>query len=231
MKFLGLEFDRVVVYDDFRPDYELRDRLGKVKYYQEECNMLYVAVTRARKELIIGCPVDRWLAAEFGRQRVFVATKVRPDSKSDCIFEHSWREDDEPADELTLSARRVSLYFENYIPWGSFAVEEVNSKGEKISAQQPTLLCCLGCAAGLMQATERQDGEMIGTVRALCKKWGLNDGSGDAEMLDEGELPVMRERKMWEEGYRHAMEEESSRVSRWAEEQDLEVELETMIMF
>ena len=73
----GLEWDRVHVADDFGPDYSNREKLAKSKYFQEEMGLLYVAVTRARKELIIEHPVVEWIAAERGVCKSFIRTDPR----------------------------------------------------------------------------------------------------------------------------------------------------------
>lgn len=49
----GLEWDRIMIHDDARPFVSDRDD-GTIVLNEEECNLLYVAVTRARLEAFVG---------------------------------------------------------------------------------------------------------------------------------------------------------------------------------
>lgn len=69
----GLEWDRVQVAPDFGPDFKKRGRLCGSKYWREECGLLYVAVTRARKELLVASPITWYAAAEEGVVDVSIA--------------------------------------------------------------------------------------------------------------------------------------------------------------
>ena len=62
----GLEWDRVHVAHDFAPEYAAREKLCKSRFWKEEMGLLYVAVTRARRELVIETPVTEWIAGERG---------------------------------------------------------------------------------------------------------------------------------------------------------------------
>lgn len=68
----GLEWDRVHVYGDFAPDFSRRNKIERVKYWREEACILYVALTRARKELVVESPLREWIAAERGWIRTFL---------------------------------------------------------------------------------------------------------------------------------------------------------------
>lgn len=71
----GLEWDRVQLADDFQMPFNSRHNLrsSSSAFAKSEMNMLYVAATRARKELIV-CPqlVD-YMIAEYGLFRSFLA--------------------------------------------------------------------------------------------------------------------------------------------------------------
>lgn len=72
----GLEWDRVQVAPDFGPDFKKRGRLCESKYWREECGLLYVAVTRARKELLVASPVTWYAAAEEGIVDVSITSEA-----------------------------------------------------------------------------------------------------------------------------------------------------------
>lgn len=69
----GQEWDRVIVADDFNPPYHHRGSLGKTRHWREEMFMMYVAITRAKKELIVGEEVAAWLAGEMGTYRFYIS--------------------------------------------------------------------------------------------------------------------------------------------------------------
>jgi len=68
----GLEWDRVHVFADFNPEYSVRNRLRKIKHWREEACILYVALTRARKELLIQNPLQQWIAGDRGWQKTYL---------------------------------------------------------------------------------------------------------------------------------------------------------------
>ncbi|KAJ1582169.1 hypothetical protein NDA15_004229 [Ustilago hordei] len=65
----GLEWDNVVVDDDFRPVFG-NDKTQRVEvagyWHQNELNHLYVALTRAKKRLVVSKVVLQWIAALRG---------------------------------------------------------------------------------------------------------------------------------------------------------------------
>jgi F-box protein 18 (helicase) len=77
----GLEWDRVFVEDDFRPVYGA-DRSQRLEvsslWHQDELNHLYVAITRAKRQLIISMPVLQWIAAIRGLYSYMLTTKSGP---------------------------------------------------------------------------------------------------------------------------------------------------------
>lgn len=66
----GLEWDHVVLADDFSPLYEMCPPTlhPQVTQWaaQDELNHMYVAITRARKELVIPSTIMRWVVALYG---------------------------------------------------------------------------------------------------------------------------------------------------------------------
>ena len=65
----GLEWDCVFVEDDFRPVFgsEKTQRVEVASYWhQDELNHLYVALTRAKRQLVVSKPVLQWIAAIRG---------------------------------------------------------------------------------------------------------------------------------------------------------------------
>ena len=79
----GLEWDRVQLANDFKPDFALRTLLPNMKYFREEACILYVALTRARKELIIPHVVREWFAMDYGVERLFVRSRQH---RTDCPY-------------------------------------------------------------------------------------------------------------------------------------------------
>lgn len=80
----GQEWDRVVVADDFGPSYDHRELSGAVRYYEEEIFMTYVAVTRAKKELIVGRGIAAWLVGEMGAYRFYLGSLQGEGKCLDC---------------------------------------------------------------------------------------------------------------------------------------------------
>ncbi|PWY99727.1 P-loop containing nucleoside triphosphate hydrolase protein [Testicularia cyperi] len=74
----GLEWDRVVVEDDFRPVFGAgpSKRLEVAGlWHQDELNHLYVGLTRAKKQLIVSRPVLQWIAAIRGLYQYRLSSK------------------------------------------------------------------------------------------------------------------------------------------------------------
>ncbi|TGZ84131.1 P-loop containing nucleoside triphosphate hydrolase protein [Ascodesmis nigricans] len=87
----GLEWDRVhVAAWDFNPVYKKRSALCKGSFIREECGLLYVAVTRARKELLVAEPVTSYLAAEEGVVDIRLSPKTDDGKCERC--ENEWKD-------------------------------------------------------------------------------------------------------------------------------------------
>ncbi|EST07991.2 DNA helicase, UvrD-like, C-terminal [Kalmanozyma brasiliensis GHG001] len=73
----GLEWDCVYVEDDFRPVFG-SDRTQRVEvssyWHQDELNHLYVALTRAKRQLVVSKVVLQWIAAMRGLYRYRLLT-------------------------------------------------------------------------------------------------------------------------------------------------------------
>nr|pir probable helicase - fission yeast (Schizosaccharomyces pombe) [Schizosaccharomyces pombe] len=67
----GLEWDNVQLGNDFRPKFDSVSfsRIGSSRYLQEEINILYVALTRAKKRLILNDTITKLYALECGLVR------------------------------------------------------------------------------------------------------------------------------------------------------------------
>ncbi|WFD34675.1 DNA helicase [Malassezia cuniculi] len=75
----GLEWDRVVLADDFSPLYEssvpMLHPQVTLWFAQDELNHMYVAITRARSELVLPDGIMRWIAALNGLFRYRLTEK------------------------------------------------------------------------------------------------------------------------------------------------------------
>lgn len=76
----GLEWDRVVLSDDFSPPFETSPPTLRPQVIlwpaQDELNHMYVAITRARSELVIPDGIMHWIAALDGLFRYRFSTKT-----------------------------------------------------------------------------------------------------------------------------------------------------------
>ncbi|KAK0556479.1 hypothetical protein OC846_001176 [Tilletia horrida] len=90
----GLEWDRVVLSDDFRPNLmsdSIRAPYFPQPYYQNEINLIYVAVSRAQKALYLSDMLVQWLALLDGYSRIEIdprkdETDCSACSKGSAIF-------------------------------------------------------------------------------------------------------------------------------------------------
>ncbi|CAD6887304.1 unnamed protein product [Tilletia controversa] len=83
----GLEWDRVFLSDDFRPALmsELtRDIEFQQSYYQNEINLMYVAATRAKKELYLSRTFIQWLSVVNGLSRFEVDSERAEQACCNC---------------------------------------------------------------------------------------------------------------------------------------------------
>ncbi|TKY89892.1 hypothetical protein EX895_001189 [Sporisorium graminicola] len=79
----GLEWDCVHVEDDFRPVFgsDKTQRVEVASYlHQDELNHLYVALTRAKRQLVVSKVVLQWIAAMRGLYRYRLLTSNSPTS-------------------------------------------------------------------------------------------------------------------------------------------------------
>ncbi|KAI5817859.1 P-loop containing nucleoside triphosphate hydrolase protein [Pyronema omphalodes] len=68
----GCEWDNVMLSDDFI-NFNDRARIITTQYYREEANILYVALTRAKKKLIIGASLGGWLYSQQGGLKYYIS--------------------------------------------------------------------------------------------------------------------------------------------------------------
>jgi len=195
----GLEWDRVMVADDFAPDFAHRWKLGRVKYWREEACILYVALTRAKKELIVKEPLKQWIAAEIGKEKIFlqVAGKLKctycPEEESDNHHHHHT-----PGDER----KNVLVCTEDVIPVGCFS--------GNTSFENKKILMCVQCAevvaaAGVAQADLTERISLSAVVRSLTPAF-------DAW---RGHRMLWCERKAFGEAWEGELKAETDRVARW----------------
>lgn len=118
----GQEWDRVVVADDFGPSYGHRELLGVVKYYEEEIFMTYVAVTRAKKELIVGSGIAAWLAGEMGAYRFYLSSLQGERKCLDCCYRMADTQDEIVGD-VQPRAEAVLMGYECLLLTGSFGAK------------------------------------------------------------------------------------------------------------
>lgn len=118
----GQEWDRVVVADDFGPSYGHRELLGAVRYYKEQIFMTYVAVTRAKKELIVGKGIAEWLASEMGAYRFYLSSLQGEVKCLDCCDRMADTRGEVVGD-VQPRAEVVLIGYECLLPTGSFGAK------------------------------------------------------------------------------------------------------------
>jgi hypothetical protein len=211
----GLEWDRVHVFADFKPEYSVRNRLQKVKHWREEACVLYVALTRARKELLIQHPLRQWIAGDRGWQKTYL--QLNPET---CQF----FETDANASQSELQrARRLSdIIINTYslIPPGGFTgngdlwVHGNPSQLRGLLGYQPGVAhretLCLYCASAMVAAEDFP--ETGDYVRALALRISENERK-EEEKHDE--VVVWCERSPWVEVWSAWVGAERERVELW----------------
>ena len=125
----GLEWERVVVADDFRPDFDSSHVRGvqvRPLWMQDELNHMYVAVTRAKAHLVISTAVAKWLTALDG------FAHIRPHPSSPCP---------------TAACTQTALVRTPRIPYASFT---------SLVADPPAVLPCPTCLASTSAHAEAE---------------------------------------------------------------------------
>lgn len=146
----GQEWDRVIVADDFDPFYNRREFLGK-GYYREEMFMTYVAVTRARKELIVGRGIAAWLAGEMGAYRFYISP-LQGKGKCPVCCDRGANIDfteGEVVEGLRPRTEDVLMGYECLLPVGSFGARIIEplALGHLPLGDRKDVLACELCVA------------------------------------------------------------------------------------
>lgn len=217
----GLEWDRVQVAPDFKPDYSLRNRVSRTKYLKEEACVLYVALTRARKELIVSGPLRGWIAGDRGWERTFLQLMVPGEQGGvGCYFcaiqldgpgSYPHPHGDEYG--YLKCLERVLLRVEETVGCASFsgrmhrefALEQSAVPEEKAAV---STVMCLRCANAVVLARPPELQDLAGVDRIL-EVLGMY-GKG-VESVEVG----WAERKAWDEA--GAAKLETEMVEGWVE--------------
>ncbi|KAF8246563.1 P-loop containing nucleoside triphosphate hydrolase protein [Wilcoxina mikolae CBS 423.85] len=189
----GLEWDRVMVADDFAPEFGHKWKLRHVKYWREEACILYVALTRARKELIVKDPLKQWIAAELGKEKIFLQATGKLHKCTYCT-------EDEDEDMENDGRKNVLVCTEDVIPIGCFS--------RNYTFENKKILMCLHCAGVAAVATglaQTDAAERI-PISALTRCF---TSGGDMYGL------LWCERKAFEEAWGEELKAETERVARW----------------
>jgi hypothetical protein len=207
----GLEWDRVHIAGDFLPGFRKRGELRNGIWSREEMNVLYVAVTRARKELVLSPPVAEWIVAERGRERVLLSM-LSPTESEGCGL--CVRRSAEEETEAERACRRVLIETEGVLKAGSFTERAPALPGWSRGPGRHTV-CCLRCAKvelGLATA-ERVvgPGNLRANVQELVKRLTTPEG----RVVRAGVEEIWAARCRWEESWGRWREAENSRVMRW----------------
>lgn len=217
----GQEWDRVVVADDFNPPYCRRGHLGKTKHWREEMFMTYVAVTRAKKELIVGEGIAAWLAGEMGAYRFYVSPSqakgkcpVCCDRRADVgLFESKVEGDLRPEREAVL------MGYECVLPTGSFGVkltEPIAKSRIPFGGRKHVLICDLCVRWWYSKNEVGTNEELVDTsvpLTRLLDECGAA-GQGTPSGVSIGELT---ERSPLSARYKISSLDENNRVMRWVD--------------
>jgi hypothetical protein len=229
----GLEWDHVQVAADFAPDYGKRHRLEKTKYWREEACILYVALTRARKVLLLDQPLQEWIAGERGWSRHYLRWMhryprelsqsnicCRPDEN--YVYDPARDPDDEDNDSMWSQA----LFREDIIGYGTFAGNPRSSESDSNpSADICTLethhcVKCLCCAKGRNYHNPSL-GAADGTMACVWRLWRIfeHEKDRDEEWEKDNEKEELRwaERLSWDEVWKLSVRAETERVEDWCQ--------------
>lgn len=217
----GQEWDRVVVADDFNPTYSQRGRLGKTKYWREEMFMTYVAVTRAKKELIVGERIATWLAGEMGVCRFYVSP-VQGEGKCPicCNRPNTALSDDESQGTEGVQPRKVGVVmgYECLLPIGSFEIkitEPTAGSRRPFCGKKDVLVCDLCVQRWFLADRVGTDAELRATSLPLM--WIL-EGLENATVKNPQDrvfIGPLTERGAFSAVYESASLAESNMVARW----------------
>jgi len=216
----GLEWDRVHVAGDFLPEFRKRGGLRNGNWSREEMNVLYVAVTRARKELVLSPPVAEWIVAERGRERVLFSMLAPTESEGCglCMRRSPEEEEEEEETEAERACKRVLIETEGVFIAGSFTERTAALPGWSRGPGRHTV-CCLHCAKaglGLAAAGGRAVGpwNLRANVQELVRRL-----TAPAEGREVGARTGVEElwatRCGWEESWGRWRGAENSRVMQW----------------
>lgn len=202
----GLEWDCVELSDEFLP-YWKRGHLGVTKDLREQCFLMYVAITRARKELIVGPRITAWLAARRGSFRFFWSYGECPVCRG---------QEADHCSSATGSANHTQTYrelleFESTLPLGNFgAVIEVPSELKGLLFGNGGVIGCRHCAASLYWAV--RDGGKCDLERFVNQSQEVLDEKFTRGGNEDGVSGV---RKRWLEMIERAIIADSKRVEDW----------------
>lgn len=214
----GQEWDRVVVADDFNPPYSRRELLGKIKHWREEMFMTYVAVTRAKKELIVGEGIAAWLAGEMGAYRFYVSSlqgkrkcPVCCDRVEEGLFESEAEGDLRPERDAVL------MGYECLLPTGSFGAkltEPIARSRIPFGDRKDVVICDLCVRWWYSKDELGTNAELVETSFPLTRI--LDECDAVSQVTQNGvSIGELEERRPLSVGYRVASLLESNRVMRW----------------
>lgn len=215
----GQEWDRVVVADDFNPSYDHRGSLGKTKHWREEMFMTYVAVTRARKELIVGEKVAAWLAGEMGAYRFYISPVQGKGKCPVCCHRSAGVEpfEDEVVGDLQSRTEAVLMGYECLFPTGSFGAkitEPVARSRMPFGGKKDVLVCDLCVQRWLSEDQDGTNDELVETSFPLSRI--LDRLAAVSQSTQTGVyIEALTERSPFSVVYKPASLAESDRVTRW----------------
>lgn len=214
----GQEWDRVVVADDFNPPYRCRGLLGKIKHWREEMFMTYVAVTRAKKELIVGEGIAAWLAGEMGAYRFYISSLQGKEKCPVCRDRvEAGLAGGEVEGDLRPEREAVLMGYECLLPTGSFGVKltEPMARGRIPFGGRKDVVICDLCVWRWYSGDEPGgDAELAGTPFPLMRI--LDECDAVSQVAQNGvSIGGLTERRPLSAGYHDISLAESSRVMRW----------------
>jgi hypothetical protein len=221
----GLEWDHVQVAADFAPDYGKRHLLEKTKFWREEACILYVALTRARKILLLDQPLREWIAGERGWSRHYLRWPWREPWQRICCRpdqrDYESQEDLEDDDPLWFHV----LWTEDVLGYATFAGNPKSS--ETVTADSNADVCtlethhCVGCLACFSVVVENGDPSLGATnfTRACAKRlwWLLSQDEDEPDTEPGKEELLYAERLSWDEVWRLSVRGETDRVGEWCQ--------------